>query len=533
MLVRRYHGAHMRNVAAWMVGLALVACGDVRYVEREPTAAEACEPTSGGEEGSADELSELMAEMIAPRICDRVLGSFIGLPGEETHDGAAGGRDPSVGRWWIRRCEARVEGGRLQVVFGGPGWTWLDRESTGFRVRQYLRFDAAASFTASLHLGYDGRTRIASVWLRPQPGVRAVIQPTGLVQAEATSVFSSMLGGLLSMAGESASDRARTQAASEGSDRLSERLQAGFTVTYQLDSEQMDFMLGQLPRGVTPERPWDAGGVTWIVNERSTVWPGGVDVVGPIPEDAGQVTFDAELEEGGTTVIRRVCADRMHRWFDAAWAGREPAALTAPTVATLTATGAPTSIDLAPMGCPTLLVVTLQDGARVPSTLRYRVVSRAARASSGGEASASPSQAATAQPTARPPRAFRLQIRSLLIEAQDPDGDDWDVVGGDPDPYVVITSVRQGRELHRTPVVEDSREPRFDQWLPSAVAMSALPVRLVVYDDDVGGDEVIGVALIEASNLEAGEADLTLDLHARGGSGRRSGVIRLRVQPER
>ena len=510
-----------------IMALAALGCGTVRYDEPTPATEERCETSAGGEQGSADELSELLAEVIAPRICERVIGAFIGLPGEEGHEGPAGGRDASVGRWWIRRCEANVQDGRLHVGFGGPGWTWLDRESTGFRVRQYLRFDASATFTASLHVGYDARSRVASVWLRPQPGVRALIQPTGLVQAEATSVFSSMLGGLLGLTGESASDRARSQAASEGSERLSDRLQAGFTVTYQLDSEQMDFMLGQLARGQTPERPWEQRSTPWLVNERSQIWPGGVDVVGPIPADAGQVALDVELEEGQGAIVRRVCAEPMYAWLDAAWSGGQPQPLNGATVATLNATHSPRTLSLSAMECPTLLVVTPTDSARVPSTLRYRVTSHAAREASTGEAS--PRAAVT--PTPARPTAFRLQIRSLVVNPENAEGADWDVLGGDPDPYVVVTSVRSGRELHRTPAIDDSREPRFDQWLPSALPASALPLRLVVYDDDLAGDEVIGVAQLELSHLTHAESDVTLELHAGGPGGQQTGVVHVRIQP--
>ncbi|MCA9608283.1 MAG: hypothetical protein KC619_21890 [Myxococcales bacterium] len=517
----------MKKTVIAMVALALAGCGDeVRYDETGRTSPEQCEPTAGGEEGTPDELSELMAEVIAPRICERVLGSFVGLPGEETHDGAEGGRDPSVGRWWIRRCEAQVVDGRLNVSFGGPGWTWLDRESMGFRVRQYLRMDAGASFTASLHIGYDARTRVASVWLRPQPGVRATVEPTGLVQAEATGVFSSMLGGLLNLAGESASDRARAQAAEEGSQRLAGQLQTGFTVTYELDTEQLDFMLGQLPRGVTPQRPWSAIGSTWLVNERSGVWPGGIDVLGPVPADAGQITLEAELEEGQGMLIRRVCADAMHSWLDAAWAGHNPPSLNGAVIATLTTPHAPQTVQLTAMECPALLVVTTTDGARTPALARYRVTSQTAREA------APPAVAAPAPPNGAA-RAVRIQIRSIVIHPQNTAGEAWDLMGGEPDPYVVVTSVREGREVHRTPTLDDVREARFDQWIPTAVPASALPLRVVVYDEDVAGDEVIGAAQIDASVLDGGETDLTLDLRSRGENGGQTGVLRIRVQPQR
>lgn len=522
----------MQRTIIWGLVLALAGCGDeVGYEGGERTAPAQCEPTAGGEAaGTPDELSELMAEVIAPRICDRVLGTFVGLPGDETHEGPAGGRDPSVGRWWIRRCEAQVVDGRLNVSFGGPGWTWLDRESMGFRVRQYLRMDAAAAFTASLAIGYDPRARVASVWLRPQPGVRAAVEPMGLVRAEATGVFSSVLGGLLGLAGESPDDRARSQAATEGSSRLAGQLQTGFTVTFEIDGEQLDFMLGQLPRGTTPERPWDRTGTPWIINERSAVWPGGIDVLGPIPPDAGQVTLDVELEEGEGAVVRRVCADAMHSWLDAAWAGRNPASLNGATVATLTTAHAPQTLGLSALDCPSLLVVTTTETARTPALARYRVTRATEPPLVGSTAGAMAPPILSPSGTAA---AARVQIRSVVINARNAAGGEWDVMGGEPDPYVVITSVREGRELHRTATVDDDREARFDQWIPAAVPAASFPLRVVVYDEDVAGDEVIGAAQIEASALNGGEADVTLELRSRGENAGQTGVLRIRVQPQR
>ncbi|MBX3274689.1 MAG: hypothetical protein KF729_30765 [Sandaracinaceae bacterium] len=514
-----------RTVSALLV-LALAGCGDeVRYDDSARGAPADCPPTAGGEQGTPDELSELMAEVIAPRICERVLGTFVGLPGEETHDGAAGGRDPSVGRWWIRRCESRVSDGQLFVSFGGPGWTWLDRESMGFRVRQYLRMDAQAAFSASLHIGYDRRARVASVWLRPQPGVRAVVEPTGLVRAEATGVFSAMLGGLLGLAGESPDARARTQAAQEGSQRLAAQLQTGFSVTFALETEQLDFMLGQLPRGAVPERPWEHDGRPWLINERSGVWPGGVDVIGPLPADAGQLTLEVELEEGQGAQIRRVCADALHAWLDAAWGGRQPAPLSAgAVVATVTTRRAPETHHLSALECPALLVVSTTDGAGTPAQARYRVRSSSARENA-------PPLLSSPAPS-EPARAARLQIRSVLINPRDPAGRAWDTVGGEPDPYVVISSVREGREIHRTPTIQDRREARFDQWLPSPVLAASFPLRVVVYDEDVGGDEVIGATQIDPSVLAGGDVELTLDLVSRGERTGQTGILRLRVQPQ-
>lgn len=529
------------GLVAWLGAAALSACGNVAYDEqaRDPAAQAQCEGTAGGEEGTADELSELMAELIAPRICERVTGSFIGMPGEGGHEGTAAGLDPSVGRWWIRRCAAEVEAGRLHVGIAGPGWTWLDRESTGFRVRQYLRFEAEAAFSASLHVGYDAETRIATVWLRPAPGVEAQVRPTGLVRAEATGVFSSMLGGILDLTGSSASDRAQQQAAEEGSQRLTEKLATGFTVTYALDTEQMDFMLGQLERGEVPQRPWPSGGTAWLVNERSAIWPGGMDVLGPIPEDAGETVLDVELEEGDGAVIRQVCAPALHRWLDAAWSGAEPGPPGGHQVAELNGSRAPQSVRLPASDCRSLLMVTPREQASLPVMLRYRVtpVPGDAAAPSGpglatgedGAAGASPSPGG-ARAVARP-RALRIQVRSVSVTAQGADGSDWDMFGGEPDPYVVVTSIPQGRQLDRSEVRDDSREARFDRWLPGALRMEDFPVRFVVYDEDVAGDEVIGTADLEASQVRDQPMDLTLDVRSQGDTPRRTGTLRLRLTP--
>ncbi|MGE0786570.1 MAG: hypothetical protein AB7S26_12940 [Sandaracinaceae bacterium] len=522
------------------MGLGTFGCGPAPSAGGD----EQCEATAGGEEGSADELSELMSEMLAPRICQQVTGAFIGLPGDEGHDGAEGGIDPAVGRWWIRRCSARVDDGRLHVSFGGPGWTWLDRESTGFRVRQYLRFEGDAALTASLHVGYDRRARVATVWLRPEPGVTAEVRPTGLVRAEATGVFSAMLGGILDLTGNSASNQAQVQAAEEGSQRLAAKLQTGFTVTFALDTEQLDFMLGQLPRGLTPVRPWESNGAVWLVNERSAVWPGGVDVIGPIPADAGAVTIDVELEEGDGAVVRRVCEEDMYRWLEEAWAGRGQGPPRGDQIAELRGTHQVRAVQVPERECDGLLVVTPIGETTQPVLARYRVSSDEARAAALEAAEQAmqgrgPSVISPPGPGPGPvqpqqvlPQSLRIEIRNVSVAEHNAEGGDWDMFGGEPDPYVVVTSIAQGRELHRTEAVDDSREARFDRLLPNAVRLDSFPIRFVVYDEDVAGDEVVGSADLEASQLGSGAGELTLDLRSQGATPRRTGAIRLRLTPQ-
>lgn len=522
-----------------IVALALftAACGDVAYDRQNEAHQAQCPETSGGEEGTADELSELLAEVLAPRICEQVVGSYIGLPGDETHEGPAAGLDPAVGRWWIRQCQAEVVQGRLRVAIAGSGWTWLDRETMGFRVRQYLRFDAGATFAASLHVGYDARTRIASVWLRPDPGVMAEVRPQGLLRAEATGIFSSVLGGILGLTGSSPDDRARAQAAEEGSQRLRERLATGFTVTYALDAEQMDFMLGALARGQVPERPWPSTGAAWLVNERSAVWPGGLDVVGPIAADAGAVTLDVQLEEGQSASLRRVCAEDLGRWLDAAWNGTGSATPPGDSVAELTAAGTTRTVQLEPRECRSLLLVTPGAQASIPSMLRYRVMPVSAPASPNGmdrvayEPGQTPQYGTSSTVVPTQPAAVRVEIRSASISDRTAAGGSWDVVGGDPDPYVVVMSISRRREIDRSPSVDDTREVRFDRTLSGALRLEDFPIRFLVYDEDVTSDELIGVADVDASQLRSSAVELVLPLRSEGQSAATTGTLRVRLSP--
>ncbi len=516
-----------------LLAFGAIGCGEVAYAGQntEQSAQAECAPSTGGEQGTPDELSELLAEVLAPRMCEQVIGSFIGLPGEETREGAQAGLDPAAGRWWIRQCQASATEGRLRVAFGGSGWTWLDRETMGFRVRQYLRFDANATFAASLHVGYDRRSRVATVWLRPAPDVTATVRPQGLVRAEATGVFSSVLGGILDMTGSSASDRARAQAAEEGSQRLRDRLSTGFTVTFDLDTEQMDFMLGELTRGEVPVRPWTDTQGAWIVNERSSVWPAGMDVLGPIGADAGAVTLDVELEEGPGATLRRVCADDLGRWLDAAWNGRTSSAPPGQSVVELRSAHAPRTVALEPLACRSLLLVQPPAQATIPSTLRYRVRPSVPTATSPQHAAnvqPSASSGTTPQPSAA---TFRVEVRSASIVTQTPSGNSWDVVGGEPDVYVVVHSIPQRRELDRTPVVSDSREARFNRTLSGSLRAAEFPIRFLVYDEDVTNDEAIGTAEVDPSALRATAVDLALELRSEGQNPAPTGTLRIRLTP--
>ncbi len=484
-------------------------------------------PTSGSAAASASpsadaELRAMVTEALTPQLCPKLLGSYLGLPGESDARGPASGTVASVGRWWIRRCEARTVGDRLELSIGGSGWTWIDRETSGFRVRQYLLFDASASLGADVTVGYDRARRVASLWMTPAAGVQATITPRGLVNVEAQGFFASVLGGVASVTGNSVSDRARTQAAELGSTQLRERLGAGFTMTVALERRQADFMVGALQRGEVPERPYPAAeGGAWLVNQRSSVWPGGLDVVGPVDTAQAALGLDVTLEEGDGVVIRAVCAEPLTRYFDARFRDpvATPAAPAGETLMELTQGARERHLTLpaqvAGTTCPMVLTFSTRGASALPARMRYRIAPEV--------------PGAVATPSA--PRRVRVQVVGVSVTPNNANGRAWDLVGGEADVRVITASVPLRREVDRTPVVADHNDATFGRWLPSAFEVGRdLPLRFTVVDDDTTTEEAIGSADLDADALARATPELSLPVRTSGTVPTQTGTLRLRIE---
>ena len=550
-------------------GAALVVCGLLAG-----TAAGGCAPspvyvqdhggdgsTTGGDSSSSssssssttpeagDDIQTMMADVVAPRICDQLRGTFIGLPGEGGHSGVESGLDPTVGRWWIRDCTSRSHDGVLDLALGGTGWTWVDRESMGFRVQQYLRFDATATFTARMEIGYDHTLRVVTIWMRPLTddpahALQAHVEPRGLIQAHATGALSGVLGGLLSMTGSSADDRARQQVTDEGSQRLHDRFATGMTVTYSMDSQQMDFMVGALERGQIPQRPYPTtAGAVWSVNQRLTVYPGGLDVLGPLDHIQGSDSIEMQLEEGGALTVDAVCQADFTRFYDTVLQGGTAATPTGTRVLELTAPQQAQTATVPTLGCPTLLLVTPRADATLPSTARVRVWPPATTtttspsgtttttSTTSGTATTTTTTGATPQTAPAASRPMRIHLTGMTVSTTAVGGSAWDTIGSEPDPYVVVASVPGQREIERTPVTADRHEVTMDHWLPGAYHAEDFPIRFSVYDDDsVTADELIGVADVTAAQIAAG-GDFALELRSSGDVPQNMGSLRITVAP--
>jgi hypothetical protein len=519
----------MQSIAlAWMTaGCGLMGGGGGGAGATTPANAPAGgAPTSGGAAAAAAapdaELRAMVTEALTPQLCPKLLGSYVGLPGESDARGLAAGATASVGRWWIRRCEARTVGDRMELSIGGSGWTWIDREAGGFRVRQYLLFDASASLGADVTVGYDRARRVASLWMTPAAGVQATITPRGLVNVEPQGFFASVLGGVAAATGASVSERARTQAAELGSTQLRDRLGAGFTMTVGLERRQVDFMVGALQRGEVPERPYPAAeGGPWLVNQRSMVWPGGLDVVGPVDASQAALGLDVTLEEGDGVVIRAVCAEPLTRYFDARF--RDPVAVPAApsgeALAELTQGSRERHITLpaqvAGSPCPLVLTFSTRAGSALPARMRYRIAPEV--------------PGTVTAPSA--PRRVRVQVVGVTVTPRNANGRAWDLVGGEADVRVITASVPLRREVDRTPVAADHNDATFGRWLPSAFEVGRdLPLRFTVVDDDTTTEEAIGSADLDADALARATPELSLPVRTSGAVPTQTGTLRLRIE---
>jgi hypothetical protein len=537
-----------RSLLALALVLGLVACGPSPTHETDESGGGGSSTSGGGSSGgetttsggtstqaSTDtDVGTLLVDVITPRLCESLRGSFIGLPGEGGHSGPQSGLDPTAGRWWIRECTATEHDGMLDLAISGTGWTWVDRESMGFQVRQYLRFDANARFTASMEMAYDRPNRIVTIWMRPQGSVEANVSPRGMVEARATGVLSGMLGGLLEIGGSSPNDQARQQVAAEGGQRLRDRFGAGFTVTYAMAQEQMDFMVGALERGQLPERPYPTeAGVVWSVNQRLAVWPGGLDVIGPIDGNRGAHTLDFQLEEGQAATIDAVCAADFEVFYDHVLQGVQATPPSGTRVLEITRLGEQQRVTLPAMSCPTLLLVNTPPTATMALRARARIFDgahgTAVAASTGAGTGTTGGGTAV---SAGGPRPMRVRLAGMTVATASATGSRWDMIGSEPDPYVIVVSVPGAREIERTAVVADQHEINLDHWLPGAYHLQDMPLRFSVYDDDVGADELIGVAeLSREQAMAAGGAEQRLEIRTPGDVPQVLGILRVTVQP--
>ncbi len=526
---------------AVVCGIALLlalGCGGTQSTPSAPGSTTGVAPPPDAGTGVVatvpDAVAMLLVNALSSELCPRLSGSFVGLPAESALTGAASGTVASIGRLWLRQCQVDHSGPLLRLRIGGPGWMWIDREADGFRIRQYVLFESSIELQANLTVGFDPVTRIATVWMRPaETGAATALRSVGQVTPQATTFFSELLGGLAGISGQGVNERASAEISRIGSQMMLERLQTGLTVTYSLTTRQIDFTLGELAVGEVPERPFRSNEYaegSWEVNQRSRIWPGGIDVIGQLPESSSPRKITIDVEEGAGVAVRHVCADTFAREMDLflrgdAGARREAAGT---LVGEYRELHRAIDVHVPAQDCTSLLLLVPLPPRTAPAPGSPPAATQARLLVRQVSASALPHLTRTNP-------SVRIRLRSLQVRDRDSEDSAWDALGGAADPFVVIGSVPRSAEIARTRVLTDRHQGTYDLWLPGAYQMdSDLPLRFVVYDEDSMDNDEMGTGELRSDEANAALAapnhTVRVAIRAAGSTAVQIGTLELELE---
>lgn len=315
------------------------------------------------------DIRRMVLDLALDNACDLLKNSFLPLQDPRGETGKAAGKEPVIGRWWVQRCKSQRANDVMKLALGGIAWVWVDERKSGFRVSQYLLFEASIDMQGELDLAYDPKARLATVWFSPFASSRAKGRSTAPVDAEAESFGAGLLDLVtLGYADGVADEAAKKQADQELGKQTRAALMRGFTLTYSVDRRQRDVLLQTLSRGEQPERPFPDK-VPWLLNEIWDIrsWDFSAQVAGPFHLQE-RALLDVRVEEGSLPSFRATCFEGVASWIGPIAQGKLPEhkggrAGRAPEE----------TIDLALPSCPSwYLIAEAPEGSRFALRLRDR-----------------------------------------------------------------------------------------------------------------------------------------------------------------
>jgi hypothetical protein len=480
----------MRVIA--LLALTLLAVGGGCAKAETVTALVAPSNEAAPKPLDADALQALVVEAIHREACPKLRGQIVGLP----DDGGAS----TSGRWLLRDCETHVDGTTLSMHVAGHGWQYVDRESHGFRVRQYVYFSASFDARAHAQLAYHADRNVAMVRLVPDDALAVKVNALGTVSADAQN-WGAMLVGVVGRAvAHSPDSMARAQIATEGEAILRAKLAEGATLAYDSRAGTFAFTLGA-SEGGAPRAP---EGV--LVDERERLHGGGVLVSGPF-DASSPVELSVSSNEGESKIAYRAICERDAELALDALFRREHSSVNAPG-SRVAASSAP--IVLTPPACRWVLVTASADGT---DTTARVVLRRGAAASSPPEASTSTR------------RWARVTLLKFALHRERPDGTPWDPYDGQPDPHFWVVTpagdVSLGGKLNDTA----EASPFLVSPIFEVERGAELSVRVDEELDD-SGPKPIGVARF-VLDARPGPRDLDLPVLLEGIA---TGAVTVRVE---
>ncbi len=257
-------------------------------------------PVERGAVGDKD-LHVLLSELAAAKACQMIEGQFRPLRAIENPDLV-------TGLIWIRSCHATTNGTQVSVLLSGNGWQWADQQQHKaggtFGIRQYVKFGMTATLPGAVDLAYQPGDHILSLWFTPATPPDVTFQPVGDVQVDAKGTWSSIVGALGSVFGQSPTHLGNVQAQAQGGHQLEKELSDGFSITINLCSGLSRFNLGRHPKGTMDVA--DAGETKRVPVE---LQPNALLVFGP--QLVGPAGYTANVEVPGASMhVALACRDQ-------------------------------------------------------------------------------------------------------------------------------------------------------------------------------------------------------------------------------
>jgi hypothetical protein len=437
-----------------------------------------------------DTLQSLVIEAIHREACPKLRGQIVALPDD---DGAT-----SSGRWLLRDCETHVDGTTLSMHVAGHGWQYVDRESHGFRVRQYVYFSASFDARAHAQLAYDADRKLALVRLVPDDALAVQVNALGTVSADAQNWGAVLVGVVGRVVAHSPDSMARAQIASEGEAIFRAKLAEGATLTYDSRAGTFAFTLGASEVAAPPKNV--------LVDERERLHGGGVLLSGPF-DATSQVELSVSSNDAESKLAYRVMCERDAELALDALFRREHSSVNAPGSRVATSSA---PVVLAPPACPWVLVTASADGTDTTA----RVVLRA-----------KPAATATTDASSSTRRWARVTLLKFALHRERPDGEPWDPYDGQPDPHFWV--VTPGAEFSLGGKLNDTAEaaPLLVSTIFEVQRGGDIGIR-VDEDLDQNGGKPMGAAHF-ALDASVGPRDLELPLVLDGVV---TGTMTLRIE---
>lgn len=286
-----------------ILGLVLIAaCSSKKQTPPDPPVLPHPERPLRDAVGDAD-LRALVYDWLSTKACEKALHRFSGIK-DRTRKGIINGQ------LWVRGCKITSDGSRLLAEVSGEGWQWqhvVQKKAGGtFEVNQYVKFAVTAKLGGTVDLAYSPKTHVASLWFTPSGPAAVDVKPVGEIAVDRDDTWSSIIGGVGSLVGESPEDNADDAASEKGGAAFQQQIARGFGIGIDLCTNTTRMAAIRLPKG---EMPKASVGETHKVEVEIQGY--GVIMYGPYDAEGG-MTLDVDVT-GGPAKVNLGCLDEAEQ----------------------------------------------------------------------------------------------------------------------------------------------------------------------------------------------------------------------------